>query len=112
MLEYWGSSKCLLQRLKGSRAFFRPNKVGIFPGQPGYRGNDVSIAFYKVSIKVRKSQKGLDIFHILQYGLFLYSCNFGRIHFCTAGRYDESQVCYFLLMEFTFLQFQIKAGFG
>jgi hypothetical protein len=112
MSEYWGGGKCLLQRLKGSRAFFRPNAVGIFPGQLGYWGNDVAIAFYKASIKVRKSQEGLDIFYILWYRPFLYSCDFGRIYFCTAGRYNEFQVFYFLLMEFTFLWFQMEAGFG
>jgi hypothetical protein len=111
MSEYWGGGKCLLQRLEGSRAFFRPEKAGIFSCQPGHRGNDVAIAFYKASIKVCKSQEGLDIFHIPRYRPFLYSCDFGSIHFCTAGRYDESQVFYFLPMEFTFLWFQMKAGF-
>ena len=82
-----------------------PNERYIFFGQGKERSCDVGVILNEMTIKVAKTEEGLQVLEFLGLWPFCNARDFGRVHSNFAMGYDDAKVVDGSLVEGAFLGF-------
>ena len=102
----WGGGKGTNQGGKGVLLWIVPVEWSVFLGKARERANNVGVIFNKVSVKIAKTEEGLNLFECFWDWPFCNGFYFDRVHVYASFCDENTEVFNFQLVKGAFLRFQ------